>query len=363
MEKYRVIGLMSGSSLDGLDIAYCEFSVEQGQWSFVILNTAVVPYTDEWVQELKNLPVSNAKTFWQSHTALGSYFAGQVNAFIRRNSLLGKVDLLASHGHTIFHFPEKKFTTQVGDGSAIAAGTYLPVVCDFRSADVADGGQGTPIVPIGDLLLFPLHRFCLNIGGIANISCKTENSIVAFDICPANQVINSLANRLGKEFDDLGKLAADGKLSKPLLEKLNGLAFYPLPYPKSLDNSFSREIILPAIEEFELSTEDKLRTYTEHIAVQLAKHIQMIAGKEKLKFGPSEKMLVTGGGAFNDFLIERIRKNTGVEIEVPDHELVKFKEAVVVALMGVLRMRNEINILKSVTGASKDSVGGAVYRP
>jgi anhydro-N-acetylmuramic acid kinase len=365
MERYKAIGLMSGSSLDGLDIAYCEFGFINGQWALKVLNTDVVTYPDEWVQEIKSLPVSTAKTLWQSHTALGHYFAEQVNAFIARYKLKGKVDLVASHGHTIFHFPENKMTTQIGDGSAIAAITDLPVICDFRSGDIADGGQGTPIVPIGDRLLFGEYRFCLNIGGIANMSCKTNTAggIVAFDICPANQVLNSLANRLGHEYDDGGKLATEGKASTGLLQKLNELDFYQRSYPKSLDNGFSREIILPLMEEFDISIQDKLRTYVEHIAMQVALHIKAAAAQESLRFGANEKMLATGGGAFNVFLINRIKELTGIEVVVPNEELVKFKEAIVIALMGVLRMRNEVNVLKSVTGARKDSVAGAVYRP
>ncbi len=363
MNSYRVIGLMSGSSLDGLDIAYCQFHVNDGRWSFKILKADVVVYPDEWIQEIKRLPVSTAKTLWETHAALGSYFGEQVNEFIQKNSLQSEVDLVASHGHTVFHFPEKKFTTQIGDGAAIAARTNLPVACDFRSADIADGGQGTPIVPIGDKFLFADYRFCLNIGGIANISCKTEKSIVAFDICAANQVLNSLANRSGKEYDENGEIAATGNINRELLDRLNTLEHYALSYPKSLDNSFSREAILPLLEEFQISIEDKMRTYVEHIAVQIAKHIELIAKKEKVSFGATEKMLVTGGGAFNRFLVEQIKAQTKLLIEVPDSELIKFKEALVIAFMGVLRMRNEVNVLRSVTGASKDSVSGAVYRP
>jgi anhydro-N-acetylmuramic acid kinase len=365
MERYKAIGLMSGSSLDGLDIAYCEFSIKERQWSLKVLNTDVVAYPDEWVQEIKRLPVASAKTLWQSHADLGHYFAEQVNAFIARHKLKGKVDLVASHGHTIFHFPEKRMTTQIGDGSAIAAITDLPVICDFRSGDIADGGQGTPIVPIGDLLLFTDFRFCLNLGGIANISCKTNRpkGIVAFDICAANQVLNSLSNRLGSEFDEGGKLAEQGAVEANLLQILNDIDYYRRDYPKSLDNGFSRELILPMIEEFDISIQDKLRTYTEHIAAQIAGHIKTIAQKENLQLGADEKMLATGGGAFNTFLIERVKALSGIEVVVPGDDLVKFKEAIVIALMGVLRLRNEVNVLKSVTGAKKDSVAGAVYRP
>lgn len=364
MDKYRVIGLMSGSSLDGLDIAYCEFSIENHKWNFKILKTDVVSYPDEWIQDIKALPISNARKLWETHAALGNYFGEKVNEFIIAHQLKDKVDFVASHGHTIFHFPEKKFTTQIGDGAAIAARTNLPVICDFRSADIADGGQGTPIVPIGDKLLFTHFRFCLNIGGIANISCKTKHEkVVAFDICSANQVLNMLANRLGKEYDANGELAAKGQLNEEMLNRLNALEYYTLPYPKSLDNSFSREVILPLMEEYHVGCEDRLRTYTEHVAVQVAAHIRQVAEREGEIFTVADKILATGGGAFNAFLIERIHAHTQLPVEVPGDETVKFKEALVIAFMGVLRMRNEVNVLKSVTGASKDSIGGAVYRP
>lgn len=371
MKEYRVIGLMSGSSLDGLDIAYCRFSVSENQWNFEILKADTIPFSDEWVQDLKYLPVTNAKNFWQTHAALGAYFGKLVKKFIAENHLQGKVDFVASHGHTIFHFPDKKFTTQIGDGAALAVHCGLPVVCDFRTADIALGGQGTPIVPIGDKLLFADYQLCLNIGGIANISCKTifsdcpteekQNQIVAFDICPANQVLNLFASKLGMPYDVDGNTAKGGKLHKALLEKLNAISFYHQPYPKSLDNSFTREAILPCFEEFDIAVEDKLRTYTEHIAIQIAAHIQLIVQKENITINRSTKLLLTGGGAFNKFLTERIKHLSGVEVIVPSAEIVQFKEALVIALMGVLRMRNEVNVLASVTGAARNSIGGAVY--
>lgn len=365
MQSYRAIGLMSGSSLDGLDIVCCDFTNDAGRWSFNILASEVIPYPDEWLQELRRLPVASAKTFWEAHTALGSFFGEQVKHFIPRHKLKD-VQLVASHGHTIFHFPEKHFTTQIGDGSAIAAKAGLPVVCDFRSADIAHGGQGTPIVPIGDLLLFADYKLCLNLGGIANISCKLpgkQKPIVAFDICPANQVLNSIAARLGHEYDNEGRSAGKGKINENLLTALNQLAYYQLPYPKSLDNSYSKENVLPLLEKFEASPQDKLRTFCEHIAVQIDAHIKVIGQTEHIQIQGNEKMLVTGGGAFNKFLIERLKAITGLDVQVPGEQLVKFKEAIVIALMGVLRQRSEINVLKSVTGASRDTTGGAVYLP
>lgn len=362
MESYRVIGLMSGSSLDGLDIAYCEFRYKSKHWEYTILQADVAPFTDDWMQDIKGLTVANAKNFWQAHVVSGTYFGQQVKAFVQQHKLQGKVDFVASHGHTIFHFPDKHFTTQIADGAAIAAHAELPVVCDFRSTDVANGGQGTPIVPIGDKLLFADYRFCLNIGGIANISCKiNDDRIIAFDICTANQILNLYAGKLGKEYDEEGALAKQGLLNQDLLDKLNTLDFYTKPYPKSLDNSYSREVLLPIIEQYTIPYESKLCTFVEHIAMQITKHINNIVETERISLSNDEKMLATGGGAFNKFLIERIQAHTSVKVEVPDTQTVKFKEALVIAFMGVLRMRGEVNVLKSVTGATKDSIGGAVY--
>ncbi|HWB63356.1 MAG TPA: anhydro-N-acetylmuramic acid kinase [Chitinophagales bacterium] len=363
MNTYRAIGLMSGSSLDGLDICYCRFSEHNGAWGFSILHADVVPYPEEWVQKLKHLPEATAKTFCETDAALGHYFGKQVNAFIKTHQLQGQVELITSHGHTVFHFPQKKFTTQVADGAAIAALTGLPVVANFRTTDVAYGGQGTPIVPIGDLHLFSNYRLCLNLGGIANISCKTTTGIIAFDICPANQVLNVLASQMGKEYDENGNLAATGNINTGLLNALNSLAFYSLPYPKSLDNSFSREALLPLIQGVDIPLPDKLRTYTEHIALQIKAQTDMVSGKEKISFSAANKMLATGGGAFNSFLVGRIAALSGIETEVPASDVVKFKEALVIAFMGVLRLHNKTNVLKSVTGAAKDSAGGALYLP
>lgn len=362
MHTYRVIGLMSGSSLDGLDIAHCRFTVSNNnEWDFEIEQAVTVPFTGEWVQRLKLLPTATAKELAEAHANLGNHFGGLVASFIQQHQLQGKVDLVASHGHTIFHFPAQKFTLQIADGAAIAAQTGVPVVCDFRTTDIAMAGQGTPIVPIGDKLLFSDYKFCLNIGGISNISAKTSRGMIAFDICAANQVLNHLAAMLGLEYDEDGKAAAQGKLNQELLQQLNTLHFYNQPYPKSLDNSFSKLYVLPALEQFHIPVQDKLYTYCEHIAIQIAEHIQTISKRENLNVSSADKMLVTGGGALNRFLVERIAAHAGVQVVVPEKQIVQFKEALVIALMAVLRLRNEVNVLASVTGAVKDSVGGAMF--
>lgn len=355
---FRVIGLMSGSSLDGLDIVYTEITNEQENYNYNIVHTACVPYPEQWLSKLKHLSEGTAKEIFQAHSNLGRYYAEKVNEFIIQYKLFGKVDFIASHGHTIFHYPDEDYTCQIGDGAHIAAITGIKTITNFRTVDIAYGGEGTPIVPIGDLLLFAPYKFCLNLGGIANISVKQKNKIIAYDICTANQVLNYYAAQMKMEFDESGNLARKGTLCKELYDKLQEIPYYDKNYPKSLDNSFSRKEIIPMMNQFDISVEEKLHTFTEHIAYQIADEIKRFPLTKE-----HEEMLVTGGGAFNSFLIECIQKNTDVKLVVPDENLVKYKEALVIALMGVLRTQEKTNVLESVTGAQKDSCGGVIYLP
>ena len=277
---------------------------------------------------------------------------------IDENLLQYKVAVIASHGHTTLHMPGQKMTAQLGDGAAIAAETQLPVVTDLRALDVAFGGQGAPIVPIGEKLLMNEYSYFLNIGGIANISVN-DNPYIAFDICPANRVLNMMANDVGKSYDDGGMIAASGVVNTTLLEKLNDLSYYKLPPPKSLANDFGTDIIYPMIKELGCKTEDALRTYTEHIAYQ----VKQAMTNSNIP-NPGSRLLVTGGGAFNQFLIQRLSeqlKESGIAVIVPDADLVNYKEALIMAFIGVLRWRQENNVLASVTGAARDSIGGALW--
>lgn len=363
MNIYRVIGLMSGSSLDGLDIVYAHICENGGIWTYEIMAADTFPLGEQWVARLKNMPAADAMELCKADVDLANYFGTLVREFVNLYHLEGQVDVIGSHGHTIFHFPSKGFTTQISNGQALAVATGLPVVSNFRVADVAAGGQGTPIVPIGDLLLFDKYRFCLNIGGIANVSAKTEKSIVAFDVCAANQLLNALANQLGKEYDENGELAGKGTICNSLLAELNSLAYFSAPYPKSLDNSFSSDVILPIINQYEISGEDKLSTVSEHIAYQIAMHTELVAYNQNKPLIETDEMLITGGGAFNGFLIQRIRQLLPIVCVVPSPEIVKYKEALVMALMAVRFMRNEVNVLSDVTGATKNTIGGTMHRP
>jgi anhydro-N-acetylmuramic acid kinase len=362
---YKVIGLMSGSSLDGLDIVYAELHEYAGKWNYEILAADCYPYSPEWVEKLKSAVHLNALDYQLLHTAYGHYLGEEVNRFIETHGLHFQVALVASHGHTTFHQPAQRMTAQLGDGAALAAKTGLPVVSDLRALDVAFGGQGAPIVPIGEKLLLRDYALYLNIGGIANISFNDPDQYIAFDVCPANRVLNIIAGKAGKEYDAGGAMAAVGNVHAGLLQKLNELDYYNQPYPKSLANSFGTDVVYPLVHSFGLTHNDELRTYTEHIVQQLKKAIvnsplTVARGSEE----EEAKLLATGGGALNTFLVQRLTEELAelnIAVVVPDEKLVQYKEALVMALIGVLRWRQEYNTLASVTGAQRDSIGGALW--
>jgi anhydro-N-acetylmuramic acid kinase len=355
---YKVIGIMSGSSVDGLDIAYVHLHEAGGKWAYEILAADCIDYSPEWKQQLTNAIHLPALEYQLLHTRYGHFIGEKVNHFINENGLHHKVDLIASHGHTTFHLPKQKMTAQIGDGAAIAAETQLPVVNDLRALDIAFGGQGAPIVPIGQKLLFGNYAYFLNIGGIANISVNKEGNYIAFDVCPANRILNMLAEEMNMEHDESGRIAASGKVNDALLQQLNALDYYQQHFPKSLANSFGVDAVYPLVKKANLSTQDALRTYVEHIVIQiknaLFKEITLA----------NAQLFVTGGGALNTFLIERLQtilSEKGIEVIVPDERLVQYKEALVMALLGTLRWREEATVLSSVTGATASSVGGALW--
>ena len=359
---YKAIGLMSGSSLDGLDIAYVHLQETAGKWTYEIIHTACSPYSAEWTEKLINAVHLSALDYQLLHTAYGQYTGEAVNKFIDHNNLHHQVHLVASHGHTTFHLPKQKTTTQLGDGAAIAAITGLPVVSDLRALDIAFGGQGAPIVPIGEKLLLHEYDWFLNLGGIANLSSNQPGKYIAFDVCPANRVLNLVIQKTGKAYDDEGKIAATGTVNKILLDKLNELDYYRQGFPKSLANDFGTATVYPLLQQYPVSTEDALRTYVEHIAVQIKNAVQSITASSAAISG--SKLLITGGGALNTFMVKCINeqlKQTGIETIVPDMQLVNYKEALVMALIGVLRWREEYNVLSSVTGAARNSINGALW--
>lgn len=353
MNTYKVIGLMSGTSLDGVDLAYCIFNEDQKSWSFEIIEAECIPYDGSWKKKLESVENTSALDLMLLDKELGTYFGNLINEFIHKYKL--NVDYISSHGHTVFHQPEKKLTTQIGSGAVLAAVTGIKTICDFRSLDVALGGQGAPLVPIGDEKLFSQYDSCLNLGGIANISYNENGFRKAYDICPANMVLNHYAKMNNKDFDRNGDLARSGRINKNLFEQLNALAYYQQPAPKSLGKEWVFSELIPIIETYSISTPDKLATFTEHCAHQIGVNCNVKNKSNDLT------ILITGGGSFNHYLIERIKFYTKQNVIIPNRKIIEFKEALIFAFLGVLRIRGEINCLKNVTGARADNCGGVVY--
>lgn len=351
-QTYNVIGVMSGTSLDGIDLAHIHFSITDGKWNFEIREAETVPYDDIWVNTLKtavDFSEWELKKLNEDYTEL---LAKVIENFIDKHKLQD-LDAICSHGHTILHQPQNGFTLQIGNLPEIANTLNQTVVCDFRVTDVALGGQGAPLVPIGDRILFADYEYCLNLGGFSNVSFDQKGERIAFDISPVNTVLNFYANQLGLDYDDKGTISKSGQLNARLLSDLNGLEYYRKQFPKSLGFEFVKETVLPLMEKYSIPTEDKMRTFTEHIANQIALALPKKEGK----------LLASGGGAYNAFLIERIQFwLPDLEIIIPDIKIIEFKEALIFALLGVLRLRNEINVLSSVTGAKCDHSSGTIFK-
>ena len=352
-KNYNVIGIMSGTSLDGTDLAHITLTCATGGWSFKIHEAETVAYSTEWVSRLKSAIDFDTAQLQQLNEDYTVLLAGIINRFITAHAI-DKIDAVCSHGHTILHRPQDGITLQIGNLPNLAQLIQQIVVCDFRVQDVALGGQGAPLVPIGDRLLFADYTYCLNLGGFSNISFEENGNRLAFDICPVNTVLNLYANQLGFDYDDGGRIAQSGKPVPGLLEELDALDFYSAPYPKSLGFEFVKQTVLPLIGNYTASAQDILHTFTVHVAKQIANVI-----KQKNVNG---SLLITGGGAYNTFLIDTLQQLLPqTKIAVPNDKTIQFKEALIFALLGVLRLRGEVNVLGSVTGAIKNHSSGKIY--
>lgn len=350
-ENYNVIGVMSGTSLDGVDLAYIKFNNSEN-WTFEIFQSETVSYSEEWLNKLKNAIYFSSSELEELNVAYTKLLASIISEFISKNDLT-EIDAVCSHGHTILHQPQNGFTLQIGNLPLIRDLVNQTIVCDFRVQDVQLGGQGAPLVPIGDELLFSQYDYCLNLGGFSNVSFNENGNRIAFDISPVNTVLNFYANELGFPYDDAGNLARSGNINQDLLQQLNNLDFYKAPYPKSLGMEFVNAKIFPLINSFSIDVKDKLRTFVEHIAIQIAK----ICSKS------NASLFITGGGAYNRFLIDRLRNYLPTtEVVIPDDKTIQFKEALIFGFLGVLRLRNEMNVLSSVTGAKRDHSSGVVFK-
>lgn len=349
-QNYKVIGVMSGTSLDGVDLACIKFN-NSGGWIFDIEKSETISYSSEWLNKLKNAIDFNLEELTQLNVDYTKLLGKIINDFIAKNNLTN-IDAICSHGHTILHQPQNGFTLQIGNLPMLRGLVNHTIVCDFRVQDVQFGGQGAPLVPIGDELLFSNYDYCLNLGGFSNISFNENGNRIAFDISPVNTVLNFYSNQLGFDYDDEGKLARSGNCNQELLKQLNAIDFYSKSYPKSLGIEFVNAVVFPTIESFDISLEDKLNTFIEHIAIQISR----VCTKE------NATLFITGGGVYNKYLIERIQfylKST--KVILPDDKIIQFKEALIFGFLGVLRLRNEINVLASVTGAKENHSSGEVF--
>jgi len=358
MQKYRVIGMMSGTSVDGLDIAYCEFQTNDwNQFDYSILKSETINYPENLKSQLISCISFDGQKLGMLDMELGTWMGTHLLKFITANQI--EPCLVASHGHTVLHQPENGFTLQIGNGQKMHQITKFPVIYDFRVLDVTFGGQGAPLVPIGDQLLFPHYDFCLNLGGFANISFHDGYSRKAFDIGAVNIVLNELTSLIHLSYDENGLVAREGTSIPNLLDDLNQLSFYDLPFPKSIGKEWVEAEVMPIIYPYlkDNRTEDIISTYTIHIGKIIARTLTDLSAIH----GKDGSSLVTGGGAHNSYLQEIIQNNfLDLKLEKPDNQLIEFKEALVFALMGLLRSQNLVNCLKSVTGASINTSGGII---
>lgn len=355
MRKYNVIGIMSGTSMDGLDIAHVTLLPrENGKWDYEFNAAKTVAYDDKWRLRLSKLRHQNSLIFYKTNRFFGHYIGLEINKFIEETGL--ETDLIASHGHTIFHQPENNLTVQVGDGNAISAITNIPTVTDFRSMNVILGGEGAPLVGLTDRLLFGEYDFCLNLGGFANITYN-NSEIMAYDICPCNVLLNRLAREFDQKYDHNGEIAAKGAINYSLLEDLNKIEYYEEEPPKSLGREWISANFWEYVRNCDSSKEDKMKTLVDHIAFQIGDNVDILCNGDI----DTKRIFITGGGAHNATLIDHIKTHTEAEVVVPEAQLVDYKEALSFALLGVLRVLNTPNVLASYTGGSKDIVAGSLY--
>lgn len=346
-DSLNIVGVMSGTSMDGLDLVLCKFKEVDKQYSYEVLGKQEISFNDFLLEGLKSCRSMSALELSYLDIDLGKFVGRKVREFV--SGLDAKADYVASHGHTVFHNPKQGLTKQIGSGAEIAIHSGLKAIVDFRTIDVALGGQGAPLVPIGDWNLFSEYDACLNLGGISNISMKSAQK--AFDISPCNLVLNELVKEFDLAFDKGGELGSKGELNEELFEELNQIEFYHLDGPKSLGAEFLEESFYPVLNKYQIKTIDKLTTVYHHIAFQVSKYLQ------------SNKVLITGGGAHNSYLLELFESYSGYKFEEANNDLINFKEAIIFAFMGFLRASNQENVNNLVTGAKQSNIGGAIYLP
>ena len=350
---YNVLGLMSGTSLDGLDMALVRFQKFEETWNYECLKAITYPYKKDWMNKLQSAPSLGKAELFELHAAYGDLLGGLAKDFL--GSIGADCDMISSHGHTVHHDPEGGYTFQLGDGNRLASTSGFKVLADFRSQDIALGGQGAPLAPFGDRMLFGAFDACLNLGGISNVSLQSDNKRVGFDLTGCNILLNCLAEREGKAFDKNGLLASSGKVIPQLLNKMNEWPFLKQEGPKSLHKDDVLAFFIPLMDET-AATPDLLRTTVTHIGMNISSTLNQHLGREA-------RVLVSGGGAWNKFLLEELRNSMLAEIFLPSKEVVDFKEAIIFAFLGLMRSKGEVNVLAAVTGASNDHSAGQIFEP
>jgi anhydro-N-acetylmuramic acid kinase len=354
-KKFSAIGMMSGTSLDGMDLVFCEFESYDNEYSFQLILGETIPYAPDWQLKLSTATSLNGSDLMALHHAYGKLTGENINRFLKRNNIPQEVNFIAMHGHTVFHEPKAGYTFQLGDANDVAALTQTKVVADFRGLDMALGGRGAPLVPVGDLFLFPEYTYCLNLGGIANISIQQEGGdMIGFDICGCNILLDRLANVEGMPFDEYGYMAGKGNVIRSLLRELVNCRMETFLNKQSLSKEMILENEWEILKNSGASTEDKLATVCEYIVAMI---------KNSIPSKSQKRMLITGGGAFNKTLINRLNNTIEVEIVLPSKHLIQFREALIFAFLGLRRLENKYNCLSSVTGAKRNSAGGCIYLP
>ncbi|TRX63545.1 anhydro-N-acetylmuramic acid kinase [Carboxylicivirga sp. M1479] len=349
--SYCCVGAMSGTSLDGLDLLVCELTYTQKKWSYTFIKCCTIAYSKTWLERLKTAPSLSGRALLLLHRQYGTWMGEAINSFLQDESI--KPDLIASHGHTVFHEPDLNLNFQVGDGNMVAAQTGIQTVSDFRSLDVCLNGQGAPLVPVGDAHLFSNYSACVNIGGFANVSCQENDKRIAWDMCPVNYVVNRLVADKGLQMDKGGEVGRKGVVLPQLLQELNDLSYYQLDAPKTLSQEWVDKYFWKLIHaSSHHALEDIIRTCYEHFSIVISHDLNNLV--------PDGSVLFTGGGVKNTFLIQLIAEKYTGNVSVPNEQLIDYKEALVFALLGVLRLRSEVNCWQSVTGADTDSCSGVI---
>lgn len=352
-DTYSVVGIMSGTSVDGIDLCACKFTYDK-QWTFKIVEAETVSYSSQWKSKLIEAENCSGRQLTQINCEYGRFLGRIARQFIERKKLT--IDLIASHGHTIFHQADKGYTLQIGHGAYICSEVDLPTISDFRSQDIAEGGQGAPLVPFGEKKLFSTFRCFLNLGGIANLSIHEDKNCTAFDISAANMVLNYLTKaHYKKDYDESGLIAQSGRLNSALLEKLNSIQYFDRSAPKSLGKEDVFRWIIPIINQASIPVEDKLNTFIMHLCMQIENSLKRMGVKDK------ETVLVSGGGAFNSFLINELKKR--IAITLPKKEIIEYKEALIFGYLGLMRFLKQPNVLNSVTGAKRAVSAGSIFIP